>query len=265
MENKGPEPVTSPPPDLPECQWTAVNGTMNPHKCPLTTNARPPAHPSYGWMRGRDDTTKTSTTKTTTRDVWSPTLFSFHPSAPLGLQYALNSWPIPRSTGNFKKLISQSHTSTHFPAGRGVERGWRVNGGEGGAGMASMGADESSSSSMTIATHSKSMQCRVTEERESASQWRNQRLLMQRRTLRSTLHKCCVLFTIGWNSEGLMKEKIKEMRKCKQNHKSFKSWKYNYPLSIDLIQMYYLFDPIMSLTWSRLKTVIVPIDSLPWE
>ncbi len=157
MENKGPEPVTSPPPDLPECQWTAVNGTMNPHKCPLTTHARPPAHPSYGWMRGRDDTTKTSTTKTTTRDVWSPTLFSFHQSAPLGLQYALNSWPIPRSTGNFKKLISQSHTSTHFPAGRGVERGWRVNGGEGGAGMASMGADESSSSSMTIATHSKSM------------------------------------------------------------------------------------------------------------
>lgn len=37
-----------------------------------------------------------------------------------------------------------------------------------------------------------------------------------------------------------------------------------YTLSIELIQIYYWFDPIMSLTWS-LKTVIVPIDSLFWE
>lgn len=188
MENKGPVPVTSPPPDLPECEWTAVNGTMNPHKCPLTTHARPLA--LLMWMNAEARRNNNNKGSVKPRPIFIPSFWT--PRSTIRPRLLANS----RVHRELKKLIfSQSHTSTHFPPGTGVDCGRRVIGGEGGPGTASMRADESSSPSMTIATHSKSMQSRVTKERESASQWRLQSLLMQGRTLSSTLHKCCVLST----------------------------------------------------------------------
>lgn len=152
-------------------------------------HSRPPAHPSY--VDERRGETKQQKQQQQGMCEAPP---HFHSSSRSVIRPRL----LANSTVHreLKKLIfSQSHTSTHFPPGTGVDCGWRVNGGEGGPGTASMRADESSSPSMTIATHSKSTQCRVTEERESASQWRHQRLLMQGRTPCSTLHKFCVLST----------------------------------------------------------------------
>lgn len=97
-----------------------------------------------------------------------------------------------------------------FPPGRGVGCGWRVNGREGGPGTASIRADESSSPSMTIATHPKNAQCRATEERKSASQWGHQRLLkkeqMMSSSLVNTLQTLCHFNILGWNWRNMLRK-----------------------------------------------------------
>lgn len=137
---------------------------MNPHKCPLPTHARPPA--SWDECGGKiNDKNNNISQHNKGNNLLRPFLFYLsHPNTPP----TPDQFHSPQGTWTLV-LVTKPYLHP-FPPGRGVGCGWRVNGGEGGPGTASMGADESSSPSMTIATHSKSTQCRVTEERNLASQ-----------------------------------------------------------------------------------------------
>lgn len=86
-------------------------------------HSRPPACSPFlcWWKRGRDETTKTSTT--TTRDVWSPAPFTFHPKD-------CNTPPTP---GRFHHpqgtLKTWSPQKARPPPNSHQEEGWIVGGG----------------------------------------------------------------------------------------------------------------------------------------